>query len=311
MRIVDQAAAFKAVKGPLVLAAGFFDGVHRGHTRVFEGAAKRAAELGGAAWALTFDRHPAAVLAPERVPPQITPREICFELIGACGIDGIYLQIFTKELAARSPEEFVRLLCESGNVAEIHCGANWRFGVGASGTPEDFARLGAVYGVKVVVEPDVDYKGEPVSSTRIRKAVLDGRVDDVREMLGRPYFVRETVIHGRQAARQYGIPTANFAPESELMPPVGVYAVRTVVDGMSYPGVGSVGFRPTFANARPDKPVLEVHLIGFDGDLYGRRLDIAFLGKIRDERKFANGDLLFAQIRRDIETAGEIFRSVK
>ena len=311
MRVVDQAAEFKAVPGPLVLAAGFFDGVHRGHVRVFEGAAKRAAELGGSAWALTFDRHPAAVLAPDRVPPQITPRDICFELIGACGIDGIYLQIFTKELAAQSAGEFVRLLCGNGNVAEIHCGANWRFGAGASGTPQDFARLGAAHGVKVVVEPDVDYKGEPVSSTRIRKAVSDGRVDEAREMLGRPYFVRETVIHGRQAARQYGIPTANFAPAADLMPPVGVYAVRTTVDGVDYAGVGSVGFRPTFANARPDRPVLEVHLIGFDGDLYGRRLDIAFLGKIRDERKFPSGDLLFAQIRRDIATAGEMFKAVK
>jgi riboflavin kinase/FMN adenylyltransferase len=294
-------------EGPVVLAAGFFDGVHLGHRRVFEETVRRARELGGHPWALTFDRHPRAVLDPPHAPPLITPLPVRLELIGKSGLEGTCLRKFTPDFAAVPAETFALSLCSSGNVVEIHCGANWRFGAGARGTPELLAAIGREHGARVVVAPAVDYGGDPISSTRIRAAVRDGRLADAEAMLGRPHFVRESVVHGRELALAHGFPTANFAPVSDLLPPVGVYAVETFVDGHRFGGVGSIGFRPTFPGARPDKPVLEVHLLDFSGDLYGRTLDIAFLERLRDERAFPDADALFTQIARDAAEAKSVF----
>ena len=304
MLIVDTLDAID--KAPVILAAGFFDGVHLGHRRVFEETVRRARELGGHAWALTFDRHPRAVIDPPHAPPLITPTPVRLELVGRCGVEGVCLSAFTPDFAAMPAEDFARAVCASGKIAEIHCGANWRFGAGARGTPELLAEIGGEHGVAVVVAPAVPYQGEPISSTRIRAAVAEGRLGDAEAMLGRPHFVRETVRHGRAEARAHGFPTANFAPESDLLPPVGVYAVETSVDGRRLAGVGSIGFRPTFPEARPDKPVLEVHLLDFGGDLYGRTLDLSFLAPLRGERPFPDAAALFAQIARDAEAAKSI-----
>ena len=305
MLIIDTLDAID--KGTVILAAGFFDGVHLGHRRVFEETVRRARELGGKPWALTFDRHPRAVLDPPHAPPLITPLPVRLELIGKCGLEGTCLQTFTTDFAAISAEAFAHSLFSSGKIAEVHCGANWRFGAGARGTPELLAAIGHEHGARVVVAEPVAYDGEPVSSTRIRAAVRDGRIADAEALLGRPHFVREIVVHGRELARAHGFPTANFAPASDLLPPVGVYAVETMVDGRRFGGVGSLGFRPTFPGARPDKPVLEVHLLDFSGDLYGQTLDIAFLGHLRDERAFPDAEALFAQIARDATEAKSVF----
>ena len=307
MRLIDSPEAIDALEGPIVLAAGFFDGVHLGHRRVFAETVRRARELCGRPWALTFDRHPRAVLDPPHAPPLITPLPVRLELIGKSGLEGTCLRTFTTEFAAISADAFAHSLFSSGKIAEVHCGANWRFGAGARGTPELLAAVGREHGARVVVAEPVSYEGEPVSSTRIRAAVRVGRLADAEAMLGRPHFVRETVVHGRELARAHGFPTANFAPVSDLLPPIGVYAVETAVDGRRFGGVGSLGFRPTFPGARPDRPVLEVHLLGFDGDLYGQTLDIAFLERLRDERTFTDADALFAQIARDAAEAKSVF----
>ncbi len=307
MRIVDTPDALDSLDGPIVLAAGFFDGVHLGHRRVFDETVRRAGELGGHPWALTFDRHPRAVLDPSHAPPLITPLPVRLELIGKSGLEGTCLRSFTTDFAAITAEEFAHSLFASGRIVEVHCGANWRFGAGARGTPKLLAAVGREHGARVVIAEPVAYAGETVSSTRIRAAVREGRLADAEAMLGRPHFVRETVVHGREIARAHGFPTANFTPESDLMPPVGVYAVETMIDGRRYGGVGSIGFRPTFPGDRPDRPVLEVHLLGFQGDLYGRVLDIAFLERLRDERAFADATTLFAQIARDAEAAKSVF----
>ena len=307
MRIVDTPDALDSLEGPIILAAGFFDGVHLGHRRVFEETVRRARELGGHPWVLTFDRHPRAVLDPPHAPPLITPLPVRLELIGKSGLEGTCLRTFTTDFAAISAQDFAHSLFASGKIAEVHCGANWRFGAGARGTPELLAAVGREHGARVVIAEPVAFDGEPVSSTRIRAAVRDGRLADAEAMLGRPHFVRETVVHGRELARAHGFPTANFTPVSDLLPPVGVYAVETVVDGHRFGGVGSLGFRPTFPGARPDRPVLEVHLLGFSGDLYGQTLDMAFLEHLRDERAFPNAETLFAQIARDAAEAESVF----
>lgn len=311
MRTILQSERFHDLKGPLVLAAGFFDGVHRGHLAVLQGAIRRARELGGEAWALTFDKHPKAILAPDRTPPLLTSLPVRLELLQDAGLDGTYLLTFRPEMAARSPEDFVHDLCKGNHaVAEIHCGANWRFGAKAAGTPERLAALGDEEGFHVIVEDDIDYKGAPISSTRIRKAIQAGELEDATAMLGRCHRIRETVVHGREVARTFGIATANFNPTAETLPPVGVYAVRSRIGDRTLNGIGSLGWRPTFREARPESPVLEVHFIDFDGDLYGATLDIAFHAKIRDERRFESGDALFGQIRKDIETAKAIFAGI-
>lgn len=308
MRTLFKPEQFHALKGPLVLAAGFFDGVHRGHRAVLEGAIMRARELGGEAWALTFDKHPKAILTPNQTPPLLTPLSMRLELLRDVGLDGAYLLTFRPEMASQSPEAFVHALCgDTHAVSEIHCGANWRFGSKAAGTPELLASFGEQEGFRVVVEKDVNFKGAPISSTRIRRSIAAGELEDATAMLGRPHTIRETVIHGRELARTYGIATANFNPTADALPPIGVYAVRSSIGDRVLDGIGSLGWRPTFKNARPEKPVLEVHFFDFDGDLYGASLKIAFYKKIRDERPFESGEALFSQIRKDIETAKRYF----
>lgn len=292
---------FRSLKGPIVLAAGFFDGVHAGHRRVLGTAVQQAKAIGGQAWALTFDRHPKSLLSPDSAPALITQLPMRLERLAAEGLDGTLLLEFTRELASLSPEEFVRWVCADCNVAEIHCGENWRFGAKASGTPGELKELGKKYGFTVSVAESAFYNGQPVSSTRIRKSIAEGDLTGANTMLCHPYTIRETVVKGRQVARTYGIATANFSPNADLMPPVGVYAVESTIGDRRLLGLGSLGFRPTFEDARPEKPVLEVHFLDFSGDLYGATLDISFLSFIRHERKFASGDELFAQVRDDIE----------
>ena len=168
-------------------------------------------------------------------------------------------------------------------------------------------RVARAYGARVAVEPSVIHNGAPVSSSRIRTAVADGDLASARAMLGRDHIVRAEVVHGRGEARRLGLPTANLDTSCCVLPPAGSYAVRVGIPGAgTYLGVGGVGFRPTFPGARPDEPQLEVHVLDFDGDLYGKTLDVAFVGKIRDEMRFPSGEALFAQIRQDIEAARAI-----
>ena len=308
MRTLIQTDRFRAIREPVVLAAGFFDGVHAGHRLVLAGAVRQARRAHAQAWALSFDQHPLSILSPDRRPPLLTPLEVRLQRLAATGLDGCLLLPFTRELAALSPEDFVSRLCgrHRCNIATIRCGANWRFGARAAGDVEMLKRLGQKHGFRVVVVPSAEYHNRPVSSTRIREAIQHGRLKDATAMLGRPYSIRETVVRGRGVGRTLGMATANLHPSAEVLPPIGVYAVRTWIGDRPVNGVASLGFRPTFADARPDTPILEAHLLDFDGDLYGATLDIAFIKKLRDEKKFATPDALMVQVRRDIVAARRV-----
>ncbi len=300
---------FHKLPGPVVLAAGFFDGVHQGHRRVLESAVTRAGELEGTAWALTFDQHPLAVLAPARRPPLLTPLPLRLERIASTGLNGCLMLSFTPSLAALEPVDFVSMLTGGRKdlIAEIRCGDNWRFGAKATGTPEMLARLGRPFNLKVVTVPAALYREEPISSTRIRKAIRAGKVAEARAMLGREYIIRETVVRGRGVGRTIGMATANLHPRAEVLPSVGVYAVKTWIGDREIRGVADIGWRPTFRDARPDAPVLEIHLLDFNGDLYGATLDIAFVERIRNERKFQSIEALLERVRKDIACARTIF----
>ncbi len=320
MKIISQPAQFRKIPGPVVLAAGFFDGVHLGHQRVLSGAVERARELDGQAWALTFDRHPLAVLAPSKCPPLLSTSEERLALLEQSGVDGILALEFTRKLAVQEPETFVRWLCgppriasqtatssASAKLSEIRCGRNWRFGRRATGTPELLAQLGRPYGFRVTIVPYAEYQGMEISSTRIRFAVREGRLDDATAMLGRPYSVRDTVIRGRGVGHTLSIATANLQPSAEVLPPNGVYAVRVKAQGKTFNGVANLGMRPTFTDAIPDRALLETHLLDFDGDLYGQTIEIAFLARLRDERAFTSPETLARQIADDVRQASRFF----
>ena len=308
MRTVIQPERFRAQRGPIVLAAGFFDGVHIGHRLVLDNAVREARRRHGQAWALTFDQHPLSILEPEHRPPLLTPLEVRLEQLAASGIDGCLVLPFTLALAALTPAEFVARLCgRAHHVVTIRCGANWRFGSGATGDITELARLGKQHGFHVAVVRAANYHKRPVSSTRIREAIQRGNLTNATAMLGRPYSIRETVVRGRGLGRTLGMATANVHPSAEVLPPIGVYAVRTWIGDRAVNGVASLGFRPTFADARPQTPLLETHFLDFEGDLYGATLDIAFIARLRDERTYPSPAALMTQIRRDITAARRVF----
>ena len=315
MKVLTQISDFRAIPGSIVLAAGFFDGVHKGHQLVINSAVERAREIAGKAWVLTFDRHPLAALAPSKCPPLLNTLDERLALLERSGVDGALVLGFTRRLAVQEPKTFIEWLCtdpaqnqaekHADHVCEIRCGRNWRFGWRAAGTPELLAQFGERYGFRVVIVPYADYQGTEISSTRVRCAVRDGRLDDAAAMLGRAYAVRGTVTRGRGVGQRLNAATANMQPDSEVLPPNGVYAVRVNVEGILQPvnGVANLGMRPTFADARSDRAVLETHLLDFSDDLYGKTIEVSLLAHLRNERAFDSPEALTRQITEDIRSA--------
>lgn len=311
MRTLLSANRFAKETGPCVLAAGFFDGVHLGHQAVIAEARRIAAEQGAEAWALSFDQHPLGILEPSRRPPLLTPLPQRLEHLAATGLDGCLILPFTRSLAARDPVAFVQQLCEPGaRIRAICCGANWRFGQEAKGNPETLCQLGERFGFQVCRVSDVHYAGRPVSSTRIRRAIRTGLLREAAAMLGRPYAIRDAVTRGRGQGRRMGMATANLHPGADVLPPVGVYVVSTWIGDRRVDGVANLGFRPTFEEAATSDPVLELHLLDFEGDLYGCILDIEFIERLRDEQRFPDPGHLRRQVMRDVIRARHILGAI-
>ncbi len=288
------------VPGPLTLAIGYFDGVHRGHAAVIAAAAARAARDGGRAWALTFDPHPARILRPDRAPPAITATPARVRLLAALGVEAVALAPFTREFAERTPEEFIAELRRGApGLAAVAVGPNWRFGRGAQGDVATLKKLATPLGIEVEVAPEVLYEGQPISSTRIRRAVERGELERAAAMLGRPFAVEGVVVEGRHVGRELGYPTANLRPENELMPPPGIYAARLLLaDGRAFGAAAYLGARPTFDAG--GAPVLEVHALDAKLSLYGERVAAEFFRRIRDDRRFESPEALRAQIAEDV-----------
>jgi riboflavin kinase/FMN adenylyltransferase len=242
----------------------------------------------------------------------LMPLERRLKCLADTNLDGCLMLTFNSVLAACSPEAFVDMICAgSGHIANVHCGANWRFGRQAVGTPELLAELGRSRGMGVTIVPAAYYEDQPISSTRIRHAIQEGKLKLANAMLGRPYAIRQTVVHGRGIGRQLGMATANFIPTAEVLPPAGVYVVRTWVGERPISGVANLGWRPTFTDVPPPRdPILEVHLLDFTGDLYGASLEIAFISRLRDELQFPSVAALTEQVRQDIVTAREIIAAL-
>lgn len=292
---------------PAVLAPGNYDGVHRGH-QVLIGRAKAQAEaLGVASRVLTFDPHPAALLAPDRAPEPLTTPERRAELLRAHGVDGVEVVRFDHAYSAQSPEAFVDRL-RAGGMRAIVVGHDFRFGQRAAGDTDYLREQGARHGFGVFVEEPVVWQGGRVSSTAVRQALKEGAVERAAVLQDRFHDISGAVVRGDQRGRTLGFPTLNVDGEPVLHPTDGVYAVMVKVDsgagaapGRSelLRGVANLGVRPTFAAGRS----LEVHLLDFTGDLYGRRVRVAFVARLRGERSFDGRAALVAQIERDCGAA--------
>src|SRR3954454_12702459 len=289
-----------------VLALGNFDGVHRGHRKILERVGRVAGERGATSVVMTFDPHPPRVVRPDKAPPLLMTKPQKLEAIADAGVQGAAIVRFTTELSHWDPETFVRhVLVDWLHVGEVWVGANFLFGHDRSGNFSLLRVLGSRYGFKAEKIDPVRYKDFVVSSTRIRRLVSEGRVDEAGALLGRQYFIDGTVVRGDARGRTIGFPTANLCTENELLPPNGVYATTITWQGMVLPSVTNIGVRPTVASS--GGVTIETHVFNFDSDLYGRSLRLGFVQRLRDERPFESLDALRAQIAADCGRARVLF----
>ncbi len=302
MRIHESLAAIEPTSYPKpVLALGNFDGVHLGHQNIFRHVVSRADEIGGTPMVFTFDCHPLKVLAPERAPLVLTTNAQKRSLIGALGVRvGLWIP-FTEQFARQKPLAFIRdVLQERIGVHELVVGYDFRFGHCRAGNVSLLQQQTAAHGYEVTVIPAVKLGDTVVSSSTIRALLQKGQVEEAARLLGRNYVLAGSVVEGFHRGAKLGFPTANVRIDHELVPRVGVYAVRVEWKGRHYPGVANVGNNPTFGN---ESLSVEVHLLDFEGDLYDAQLGVAFVARVRDERKFASVDELVAQIGCDVQQA--------
>ena len=308
-----QVASFPADPSPRwhspVLALGNFDGLHRGHMKIIDRVRQRAGERGGTPAAMTFDPHPPRVLRPDKAPALLMTKEQKIEALARSGMQGVALVTFTRELSLWDPEMFVKtVLVEWLHVAEVWVGANFLFGHDRAGTFSVLRSLGMRYGFRAEKIDPVRYKDFVVSSTRVRRLVAEGRVDEAGALLGHHYFIDGGVVPGAGRGREIGVPTANLSTANALVPPGGVYATLATVDGVVFPSITNIGVRPTFGDTTT--PVIEAHLLDVDRDLYGRTIRLSFVQRMRDERAFPDVDALRAQIDADVRSARRLFGQI-
>ena len=287
-----------------VLALGMFDGVHAGHQALVRQAAQAARALDARTVAFTFTDAPGKLLHLP-VTSLSTPNQRT-EWLKEAGADRVDMVDFTQDFADLSPEGFLDYLQARYDVAALAAGFNYTFGKFGAGTAEMLKELGEKRGFQVLIADPVLVDGEPVSSTRIRALVNEGRMEAASRLLGRPYTLRGPVVSDRHIGRKLGYPTANVDTGEQLLPPDGVYATWAMVDGASHPAVTNVGKNPTVAG---QKRTVETYVLHEDLSLYGAELSVAFLSRLREERTFPSLAALSEQIGRDVAAAKKLFES--
>jgi riboflavin kinase/FMN adenylyltransferase len=314
MRIYAGSDAVDEAGRGCVLTLGNFDGLHLGHRALIDAVLARTRELGARASLYTFDPHPRRVLDPEHAPAQLMTWDQLTAALEASGLSSVVRERFTREFAALSPEAFLRdVLAKRLAPLEIFVGRDFHFGRGRSGSGELLSETAPRHGIRVTVIGQIRVAGRDVSSTGIRLALASGDVEAANAALGRPYSVWGEVVGGDRRGRTLGFPTANLATSNEILPAYGVYATRVRIfaggqpAGPGLPAVTNVGTRPTF---EPGRVLAETHVIDFEGDLYGARLELAFHARIRAEQRFAGPDALRQQISRDVARAREIHKAL-
>ena len=293
------------------VAIGNFDGVHLGHREILSRTVKSAHDRGKEAVVYTFDPHPRIVLNKVQDVPRINTEAEREKILEELGIDVLILAEFTPEYASQTPEQFVEnTLVEELGVRSLFVGENYRFGKGRSGTAVMLKKTGHELGFTVHVVPSVKVDEVVVSSSEIRKLLLSGEIRRANELLGRPFKIAGKVIHGHSRGKKLGFPTANIKPEPKLCPPDGVYAVYCILDDDRKnlrPGVMNIGWNPTFKDRRVS---YEAHIMDLDRDLYGQRIEMQIIDRIRAEMTFNNVEELKEQIRKDIKYSREIFSGI-
>lgn len=289
------------------VAIGNFDGVHQGHARIVQRVIEQATKLGGAALVFTFDPHPVRLLRPEHAPPPLTWTDRKVELLARLGIDAVIAYPTDEQLLALSAREFfdqiVRRQLDARAIVE---GPNFYFGRGRSGTIEVLRQLSGEAGISLDVVDPLVVGGEFVSSSRIRKLIADGQVAEARALLTAPYRIRGMVVHGAGRGAKLGFGTANLDAIDTLLPGPGVYAGRGLLGDRRFAAAINIGPNPTFGEGALK---VEVHLVGWDGSpLYGQVLEVDFLSKLRDTRKFAGAAELVAQLESDVSGARRAFQ---
>ena len=305
MQTLHSITELAALPGPLFLAIGVFDGVHRGHQAVISTSTRHAHSADGTPVVVTFDPHPARILRPEEAPHLLTATQHKIALIRALGVGHLLVVKFDKNFAATSPENFVEQLVQNSKpLREICVGHEWSFGKNRAGNLDLLQKLGARFDFNVVGIPPVKVNGTVVSSTAIRQAVEAGEFAKAAGMLGREYTILGTVSGGEKLGKKIGFPTANLSAHSEQFPPDGVYFAEAWLDGVLLHGVVNLGFRPTVSSGQPER-ILEIHLLDFDQDIYEKDLEIRFVRYLRPEKKFESVDALVRQIEVDVRQARE------
>jgi len=284
------------------VAVGVFDGVHLGHQRLLQQLLEMASALEAMPTVVTFANHPDQVLHGS-APPLLVSVPHRLRLLRRAGVMRLVLLTFEPRLQNMTAREFAtEVLGRHLRARGLLLGYDSALGKGREGTPQRFRELGDELGFEVRTGSPFEVGGKPVSSTAIRAAIASGDLALAQRYLGRPPGALGTVVHGDARGRALGFPTANVQPQAAVLPPTGVYAVEAIVDGVTWPAVANLGTRPTF-DAAATTPLLEVHLLGFDGDLYGRELEVTFRKFLRGEQRFADADALRAQIARDAQQA--------
>lgn len=306
MLIRKKLEDLQALGVPLHLALGVFDGVHLGHQAVIARAVDAASRDGGLAGVLTFDPHPIRVIAPAKAPSALLETlEHKAQVMNHLGVQLLIPLHFDQELAAMEAAEFIAKLL-TANVRTIAVGEDWRFGHHRSGDVTMLQNESAIHGFRLEAVPPVMHEGERISSTRIRQAIRDGNLVSAEQMLGRPFTVTGNVVEGKKLGRTIGFPTANLRTVDAQLPPSGVWVVRArLPDGSHVGGVANIGVCPTVGGTTRS---LEVHLLDFQGDLYGKNLEIQFLNYLRPEARFPSIEALRVQIQLDTNTAREILK---
>jgi riboflavin kinase / FMN adenylyltransferase len=297
--------------GPTLVSVGNFDGVHRAHAHVIKEIVGRARARGAKAMAITFEPHPVRILRPDSGLKLLTPTPEKLRLLEATGLDAVLLLPFGRDLSLMSPRQFAEQILKGKlHVCEVHEGYNFHFGHKAAGNIETLAEFGREMGFEVKTYPEMRLRGEPVSSSQIRKLLGAGRVSRARHLLGRPFSILSTPGRGRGFGAKYTVPTINLSRYEELVPKDGVYITRARVGQECFDSVTNVGNRPTFG---PDSFAVETHLLNFHPlDLAAEtEVEIHFLERLRDEIKFPSVEALRRQIGKDVNKANRYFRLLK
>jgi len=300
MKLIHAANELKPGSKKVCLAIGFFDGVHLGHQQIIRQTIADARQHNALALVLTFDRHPDAIVAPDRIPPLIYSLPQKLRAIESLGVDTLLLIRFDEKFSRQTGEQFVRNLArETGQIQSLCVGADFVFGHKRSGSVALLKKLGGEIGFVVHGLAAVSLDGQIVSSTRIREIIRAGNLDAASQMLGRPYALSGRVVKGARLGQQLGFPTANLDATGLVLPPNGVYAGLANVQGRTCRAALNIGFRPTVSSTS-QLTYVEAHLLNFSGELYGLELEVEIGEKLRDEKKFASTAELREQIARDI-----------